>query len=125
MNKESIDLKASIDNSNFFNQQAGFGRLQHNSANDFYQSHPTNDLMLNRPLTPPPDVQNIISELKSPKDVNTAVQEYKPRSKYINMEELCSYENTKIKKYKYGLYFGQVVNGKRHGKGSNTYLQLI
>ena len=85
----------------------------------------SNGYLLKRPRTPSPDIQNIISEIKNPKDLISAVEGYKPRSKYINIGFLSNQDNTKIKRYKDCLYFGQVVDGKRHGKGNKPYQNTL
>ena len=40
------------------------------------------------------------------------------RSENLTKEDVLNKDNTKIKRYKNCLYFGQVINEKRHGQGN-------
>lgn len=63
------------------------------------------------------DLARIVHELKNPKDLSGALQDYMPRNKDFKMEDLLTSNNTKIQRFKDCVYFGHVTNGNRHGKG--------
>lgn len=73
----------------------------------------------NRPVTPAADVQYIISQIKEPKNIADAVEGYQMRSKDLTKEDVLHQENSKVTRFKNCLYFGQIVNDKRHGKGNS------
>ena len=76
----------------------------------------------NHLITPAADVQLVISQIKDAKDIIAAIDGYKMRSKNVDKDEVMKQDNAKIKRYKNCIYFGQIINGKRHGKGNLIYL---
>jgi hypothetical protein len=64
------------------------------------------------------DVAIIIEKIRDPNELAKAFQNYIPRNKEIEMEELRKSEKCKIKRYKDCVYFGEFINSKRHGKGT-------
>jgi hypothetical protein len=46
---------------------------------------------------------------------------YRPHSDIVNMQSLASSSNLKLKKYRTAAFYGEFVNGKRHGKGIMLY----
>lgn len=64
------------------------------------------------------DIQRIVEEIKNPKDLQSAIESYVLRSTYIDKVALINNPHTKTKRFKDCLYFGNVLNGIRHGKGT-------
>lgn len=70
-----------------------------------------------------PDIAQLVEEINNPKDLFAAVDNYTFRNSDIQKEKVMESQFMKIKKYKDCIYFGEVLNGKRHGTG--THLPLI
>lgn len=49
--------------------------------------------------------------------MSKAISNYQPKSKEIDVAELKKSKKTKLKRYKDAVYFGEMFNDKRHGKG--------
>lgn len=63
------------------------------------------------------DIALIIQHIDNPAHVQVAFESYIPRNKEIDMLELRAFRNTRVKCYRDSVYYGQIVNGNRHGKG--------
>ena len=48
-------------------------------------------------------------------------KEYVPRSELLDLVQMRSSSNLKLKKYREAAYYGEIVNGKRHGQGVMIY----
>ena len=48
---------------------------------------------------------------------------YQANEEYIDINRLHTSPNLKLKKYKESVYYGDFVNGKRHGEGIMVYSQ--
>jgi hypothetical protein len=48
-------------------------------------------------------------------------KEYQPRSSILHLNQLKSSDHLKLKKFKEAVYFGEIVNAKRHGQGIMVY----
>lgn len=70
------------------------------------------------------DVALIIEKIRDPTELSKAFQNYIPRGKDLDIEELRKSEKSKIKRYKDCVYFGEFINSKRHGKGTQVFLSL-
>lgn len=108
-----------FDNAIRFNSHhEDFGPPGHDSASVSVRSQFSSISGSKRPVTPAADILYIIAQIKDPKDIIGAVEGYKMRSENLDKEAILNKENTKIKRYKNCLYFGQIVNEKRHGLGN-------
>lgn len=58
------------------------------------------------------DPQNIIHFFR---------REYKLLGKCLDLETLNKSEKLRLKKYKEAVYYGEIINGKRHGRGIMLY----
>lgn len=101
----------------FANQSDGFPPAENEAESQPEPSQIHNTPSSHHPVQPANDVQLLISQISEPKNVITAFEAYKIRSKYVSKEALAKQDNVKIKRYKSCLYFGQMINGRRHGKG--------
>jgi len=63
------------------------------------------------------DAAYIIEKIRDPNELAKAFDNYQPRNKEIDMDELKKSERSRIKRYKDCVYFGEFINSKRHGKG--------
>jgi len=59
----------------------------------------------------------ILKNLKDPKALLELFDKYQSQNKDIDLVEMKANGKAKIKKYKDCIYFGEIVNSKRHGKG--------
>ena len=75
--------------------------------------------------TCPEDILNIIENIQNTPNLISAFEGYSPKSNMVVIDDFRNNENTKIKRYKDCVYFGQFINGKRHGQGTLFILILI
>jgi len=67
------------------------------------------------------DVGTIMEKLKDTKSLIEIFENYELKTKEINLSEIKESSKTKIKRYKDCVYFGEIINSKRHGKGIMIY----
>jgi hypothetical protein len=56
-------------------------------------------------------LENLIEQFKA----------YVPRTDIIDLQKLRDSKYLKMKKYKEAAFYGEIINGKRHGKGVMIY----
>lgn len=66
-------------------------------------------------------MKSIVSHTSNPQSLLRFFQNYTPMNSNFDMAYLLGSKNLKLKKYKESVYFGEFVNGKRHGKGLMVY----
>jgi len=66
-------------------------------------------------------VQAIMETLKDPKALIEVFEKYQTKNKDLSITDIKSSTKTKIKRYKDCVYFGEIINSKRHGKGIMVY----
>jgi len=69
-------------------------------------------------------VQAVVSKIQDSKALVEQIEKYQPRNKEISIPLLKSQGKLKVKRYKQCVYFGEIINGKRHGKGI-SYLLIL
>jgi hypothetical protein len=65
------------------------------------------------------DIAQIIEKIRDPTELAKCFDNYKPRNKELDIDELKKSEKSRIKRYKDCVYFGEFINSKRHGKGKD------
>lgn len=66
-------------------------------------------------------VQSVVSRASNPQNLLSFFKDYTVKSTQFNMATLHASPALKLKKYKESVYYGEYVNGKRHGKGVMVY----
>jgi len=66
-------------------------------------------------------IQAIMSKMQDPKALVEQIEKYQPRNKELSIPLLKSQGKLKVKRYKQCIYFGEIINAKRHGKGVMLY----
>jgi len=66
-------------------------------------------------------VQTIMERLKDSKALVEVFENYQTKNKDLSITDIKSSTKTKIKRYKDCVYFGEIINSKRHGKGIMVY----
>ena len=66
---------------------------------------------------------SILQKIDKEDDLREAFKIYQPKNKDIDMVSLQKSERCKVKKYKGCCYYGEFINGKRHGKG-NLFIMI-
>ena len=64
---------------------------------------------------------NIRSIVSHPEQLVAQFKEYEPKSDAVDVEALHNSENTKVKKFKESVFYGEMINGRRHGQGIMLY----
>lgn len=66
-------------------------------------------------------MQSVVSRVSNPQNLLGFFKEYVSKNDHFDMKALHASENLKLKKYKESVYYGEYINGKRHGKGIMMY----
>lgn len=64
---------------------------------------------------------SVLQDSSTPEDIIKFLMKYTPRNKMITIDDLKKNPNTKVKRFKDCVFFGNVFNNKRHGLGIMLY----
>lgn len=67
------------------------------------------------------DITAILQKIKDPKGLMEAFERYQIKNKEITFADIKASNKTKLKRYKDCIYFGEIINSNRHGKGLMVY----
>jgi len=69
------------------------------------------------PVSHKQEQASLLEKIKDTKSLIELFETYELKTKEMNINEIKDSSKTKIKRYKDCVYFGEIINSKRHGKG--------